>query len=172
VTAADVPGLEKLHEILLPDPVSWMPQTAGWSAVFGLIGVITVWRVYGRFRRFRKNRYRRIALAELEVIERKMQQPEKRRRALAEIPVLLKWTALAAFPRSEVAGLSGEKWLAFLDKTMGGKGFTEDEGRLLPELAYAPPPRISKLPDETAGRLLQLARQWIKVHKGREHASI
>ena len=29
-------GLEKLHEILLPDPVSWMPQTIGWYAVFGL----------------------------------------------------------------------------------------------------------------------------------------
>ncbi len=164
MAAAEISGLEKLHEIVLPDPVSWRPQTVGWYVVFGLIGVLIAWWVYGRFRRYRENRYRRFALSELAVIEGELQQPEKRAKALAEIPVLLKRTALAAFPRSDVAALSGEKWLAFLDKTMGGKGFTEDEGRLLPELAYAPVPRISKLPDETIGKLLQIVRRWIKRH--------
>ncbi len=172
MAAANVPGLEKLHEILLPDPVSWMPQTVGWYAVLGLIVVLAGCWVYGRFRRIRKNRYRRFALAELEVIEQDLQQPEKRARALAEIPVLVKRTALAAFPRSEVAGLSGEKWLTFLDKTLAGKGFTGNVGRLLPELAYAPGPRISKVPDETIGKLIQLIRQWIQAHKGEDRASI
>jgi hypothetical protein len=172
MAAANVPGLEKLHEIVLPDPVSWMPQTAGWYAVLGLIVVLAGWWVYGRFRRFRKNRYRRFALAELGVIERDLQQPEKRARALAEIPVLVKRTALAAFSRSEVAGLSGEEWLAFLDKTVGGKVFTEKEGRLLPELAYAPGPRISKLPDEMIGQLIQLIHLWIRTHKGRDRAPV
>jgi len=172
MAAANVHGLEKLHEILLPDPVSWMPQTIGWYAVFGLIVVIMGWWVYGRFRRFRKNRYRRLALAELGVIERELHQPEKRTRALAEIPVLVKRTALAAFPRSEVAGLSGEKWFAFLDKTLGEKGFTGNVGRLLPELAYAPGPRISKLPDEKIGKLIQLIRQWTQAHKGGDRGSI
>ncbi len=165
-------ALQNLHEILLPTPVSWMPQTGGWYAVLGLIVVVTGWWVYGRFRRFRKNRYRRFALAKLAVIEREIRQPEKRAQALAEIPGLLKRTALAVFPRSDVAGLSGEKWLAFLDKTMGGKDFTEEEGRLLAELAYAPAQRISKLPDETIGELIRLIRQWIRVHKGRDRAPI
>jgi hypothetical protein len=157
-------SLEKLHEILLSDPVSWMPQTVGWYAIFGLILFVAGWWVYGRLRRFRKNRYRRLALAELAFIERNLRQPEKRAKALAEIPVLLKGTALSAFPRSEVAALSGERWLSFLDKTMDGRDFTEGEGRLLPELAYAPGTRISKLPDETIDKLLRLARQWIKTH--------
>src|SRR5512136_1432022 len=172
--AVEVPisGLEKLHEIVLRTPVSWMPQTIGWYAVFGLILFVAGWWVYRRLRHHRTNRYRRLALEELAVIEQELQRPEKRAKALAEIPALLKWTALSTFPRSEVAGLSGEKWLAFLDKTMGGKNFTEGEGRLLPELAYAPEDRISKLPDEMIGKLLQLIRQWIKVHKGRDRASI
>jgi len=50
------------------------------------------------------------------------------RQGLGEIPALLKWTALEAFPQSDVAGLSGEPWLAFLDKTIGGKNFTDGEG--------------------------------------------
>jgi hypothetical protein len=157
-------GLEKLHEILLPDPVSWIPQTVGWYVVLGLILLVTGWWVYGRLRRFRRNRYRRLALAELAVIEGELQQPERRAKALVEIPVLLKWTALAAFPRSEVADLSGERWLTFLDKTMRGKDFTEGVGRLLPELAYAPALGIATLSDERIGSLLQLTRRWIERH--------
>jgi hypothetical protein len=157
-------GLENLHEILLPEPASWMPQTIGWYAVFGIVLLVTGWWVYGRLRRFRTNRYRRLALAELTVIERELQQPEKRTKALAEIPVLLKRTALSAYPRTDVADLSGEKWLAFLDKTIGNRKFREGEGRLLPELAYAPGARISTLPDETIGKFLQLVHLWIKKH--------
>jgi hypothetical protein len=164
MAAEDVPGLEKLHEILLPDPVGWIPQTIGWYVVFGLILVVAGWWVYGRFRRFQKNRYRRFALAELAVIERELQQPEKRAKALAEIPVLVKWTALSAFQRSDVAALTGENWLAFLDQTMGGTEFTQGVGRLLPELAYVPARRGAQLPDESINDLLRLVRRWIEVH--------
>ncbi len=166
MAATDVSSsdLEKLHEILLPDPVSWMPQTIGWYVVFGLILFIAGWWVYGKLRHFRKNRYRRLALTELASIERELQQPEKRAKALAEIPVLLKRTALSAFPRTEVAALSGERWLSFLDMTIGGKDFMEGEGRLLPELAYAPVQRITQLSDKQISNLLQLIRRWIKRH--------
>ena len=164
--AVEVPisSLEKLHEIILPEPVSWMPQTIGWYAIFGLVLFVAGWWVYRRLRRYRTNRYRRLALEELAVIEQELQRPEKRAEVLAKIPVLLKGTALSAFPRTDVAALSGEKWLFFLDKTMGGKNFTEGEGRLLPELAYAPVQRIAQLPDEQIGKLLQLIRRWIKMH--------
>ncbi len=174
MTGADLSNssLQNLHEIILPDPVSWMPQTLGWYVVFCLILFVAGWWVYRRLRHYRANRYRRFALAELAVIERELQRPEKRAKALSEIPVLLKRAALSAFPRSEVAGLSGEKWLAFLDKTMGGKHFTEGEGRLLPELSYAPAQQIAEIPDEQISSLLPLVRRWIKVHKGRDHASI
>jgi len=159
-----ISGLEKLHEIIPPEPVRWMPQTIGWYAIFGLVLFVAGWWVYGRLKRFRKNRYRRLAMAELAVIQEELQRPERRAQALSEIPVLLKRTALWSFPRSEVAALSGEQWLAFLDKTMGGKDFTEGEGRLLPELAYAPVQRITQLSDEQIGSLLQLVRHWIKIH--------
>jgi len=161
---ASISGLEKLHEIVWPAPVSWMPQTPGWYVVFGIILLVAGWCVYRRLRRFRENRYRRLALEELTVIERELQRPERRAKALAEIPVLLKWTALSAFPRGDVAGLSGTTWLVFLDKTIGGKHFTEGEGRLLTELAYAPAERTAQLSDQSIRGFLQLVRRWIRKH--------
>lgn len=141
-----------------------MPQTIGWYAIFGLILFVAGWWVYRRLRHYRTNRYRRLALEELAIIERELQRREKCAKALSEIPVLLKWVALSAFPRSEVAGLSGEKWLAFLDKTMGEKNFMEGEGRLLPELAYAPTERTEQISDKEIGNLLRLVRRWIRGH--------
>jgi hypothetical protein len=160
-----VSGLEKLHEIVMPAPVSWAPQTIGWYVLFGLILLVAGWWVYMCLRRFRKNRYRRLALEELTVVERELQEPERRAKALAEIPVLLKWTALAAFPRSEVAALTGEQWLAFLDRNLGGKDFKEGPGRILSELAYAPAEKTARFSDESIRNLLQLIRRWTKRHE-------
>lgn len=157
-------GLEKLHEIVLPMPVTWMPRTAGWYVILGLVLVAAAWWCSIRVRRYMGNRYRRLALEGLSAIERDLARPGKRARALAEIPALLKRTALSAFPRAEVAELSGEGWLVFLDRTMGAKGFTEGEGRVLSELAYAPSSRLERLPDQTIAGLLHLARRWIENH--------
>lgn len=158
------PGLEKLHEIALPAPVSWMPHTIGWYAIFGLIFLAVGGWGYRRLRRFLGNRYRRLALAELAVIEGDLARPGKRAGALAALSVLIRRTALTAFPRSEVAALSGERWLVFLDRTMDGKGFAEGEGRLLSELPYAPASRLEALPEAAIGELLRLARCWITTH--------
>jgi cbb3-type cytochrome oxidase subunit 3 len=165
VSEATIPGLEKLHDIVVPAPVSWAPQAPGWYVVFGLVLLGVGWWIYRRLRRFRKNRYRRLALKELTVIERQLQQPERRAEALAEIPALLKWTALAAFPRSEVAALTGEQWLAFLDRNLGGKDFKEGPGRFLSELAYAPAEKTARFSDESIRNLLQLIRRWTKRHE-------
>ena len=163
-TNVSIPGLEKLHEIFLPDPVSWVPRTTGWYAVLGLVLLAAAYWVYRWVRGYRANRYRRSALAALKGIEQKLQRTTNRAAALAEIPALLKWTALSAYSRSDVACLSGEKWLAFLDKTMGGNDFRQGEGRLLADLAYVPASQTSPLPDATIGAFLRLVRHWICTH--------
>lgn len=179
-TNISIPGLEKLHEIMLPPAVSWMPQTAGWYALFGLIGLVAVWLIFMRVRNFQTNRYRRLALKRLDGIAEKVTVPESRESVLTEVSSLMKWTALRAYPRKRVAGLSGNQWLLFLDQSLGGNDFTKGEGRLLAELTYVPSSRIKPLPDETVSQLIDLARQWISEHapavllseKDMDHASI
>lgn len=179
-TNISIPGLEKLHEIVLPPAVSWMPQTAGWYALFGLIGLVAVWLIFMRVRNIRANRYRRLALKRLDGIAGKVTVPESRESVLTELSSLVKWTALRAYPRTRVAGLSGSQWLFFLDRSLGGNDFTQGEGRVLAELAYVPASRISSLSDATISRLIDLVRRWITEHvpavllpdKDMDHASI
>ncbi len=158
------PGLQGLHEIRLPEPVSWLPQTVGWYALLGLVLLALVWWGYARWRQFTANRYRRLALAELTRLAGELERPGQRAQVLCRVPGLLKRTALSAFPRTQVASLTGEKWLAFLDRTMRGKEFAEGPGRLLRELAYMPSSHVEKLPKERIAELLGLARRWIERH--------
>src|SRR5262249_19768373 len=141
-----------LIDIPLPAQISLWPQTwASWIAIalliVGLIAAV-IWFA----RRWHANRYRRAALAELDLI---MQAPQPNADALE---LLLRRTALAAFPRETIAPLSGAAWLSFLDKTYGGQEFSRGAGRTLALAPYAP---------ASAGDVASLAdlvRRWIRTH--------
>lgn len=149
-----------LHDIVLPEPVSWMPQTVGWWVLLAVTLLVLAWASLAAVRRRRANRYRRLALGRLARIEGALAEPESRLAALTELPVLVKQTALAFRPRSEVASLSGARWLRFLDESYGDVGFTEGSGRLLPTLAYG---KLAQ-PVERVDDLVQLIRRWIRHH--------
>ena len=62
---------------------------------------------------------------------------------------------------------TGEAWLRFLDRSYGGKGFSEGPGRRLPTIAYATPARAVELPDDEQAALFRLVRRWIRRHRVR-----
>ena len=80
---------------------------------------------------------------------------------LDELPGLLKRVALVAYPRIDVASLTGDAWLGFLDGTLGTTDFSQGPGRVLPELAYASP----DVSDKDAAELLKLSASWIRHHR-------
>jgi hypothetical protein len=53
-----------------------------------------------------------------------------------EISVLLRRLSISLFPRTEVASLTGERWLEFLDRHVPGNPFTRGQGRMLVEAPY------------------------------------
>jgi len=144
-------ALDRLHDFYQPPPPSWMPQTAGWYVVFGLFFLLAAWIAWRVFARWRRNRYRREALRELEHAD------------VFAIPVLLKRTALAAWPRKDVASLSGESWLHFLEIHGGRANFAKDSSHGLLDLDYrgAPP-----APEEEHA-IRQAAADWIRRHRVR-----
>ena len=160
-------SLDKLNDIIVAEPVAWTPQTIGWWILLALIVLVGVVIGIVVHRRRRANRYRRHALEELGRTETSLAHPGERLRALGELPVLVKRTALARYPRRKVASLNGESWLRFLDDSYGGNGFTQGPGRLLPSLAYAPPGQSAELTENKLRELTALLRQWIRRHRVR-----
>lgn len=144
--------------IPLPNEVSLWPQT--WEARIAtllllFVVIVTLWHVAHNWR---VNRYRRAALAELSQIGRAATcaRPE----LLPRLTLLVRRTALAAFPRERVASLIGPAWLAFLDRSYGGEEFSKGVGRLLVSGPYQQIP-----PDDAElASLVALVRRWIKVH--------
>lgn len=160
--------LAGLKEIALPEPFSYMPQTVAWYILFGLLLMATVWLAVRWFRHWVANRYRKAALQRLAEIELNLRDSDSRATSISALPVLVKQTTLAFAAREKVAGLSGKRWLTFLDSTYIGWAFTAGPGKLLPELSYWPIPRLERVSDEELQALIGLLRKWIRRH----HAAI
>jgi hypothetical protein len=150
--------LAALIDIPLPQEVSLWPQTWPLRIAIVLIATAAVLAIWRFVHRFRANRYRREALAELEGISRASGGlPDQ---TATRLSVLLRRTALAAFPRETVAPLAGTAWLAFLDRSYDGQEFSQGVGRLLISAPY----RRAVPGDDEAEALVGVARRWIRRH--------
>ncbi len=148
--------LGDLHDIVLPAPSSLFPATTAWLVLLGVAAALAVIGLVVYVRHRRANRYRREALAQLAEIEN--------RGSLDEIPELVKRVALCLAPREEVASLSGEGYLRFLDDRFAGSGFTQGVGRLIPTIAYG---GVAGLDENDISQLYRLLSQWIRKHRAR-----
>ncbi|MCK7578357.1 MAG: DUF4381 domain-containing protein [Chromatiales bacterium] len=154
--------LADLRDWHLPDPVSWWPPAPGWWLAAAAVLAALLLAVHLWLRRRGRTSLQRAARLELERLRRDLAADGDRRRYLAGLSRLLRRLALARYPRAQVAGLTGDGWLAFLDETGGGGEFRDGFGRVLGESAYRPTDGI----DFDAERLAELVGRWIEVGAG------
>lgn len=160
--STDPASLSNLHDVVMPEAVSWWPLAPGWYVIASLLLVFVVWATLHNLRRYRRNAYRRQALQELQALGSASGDPETRGRVLADVAELLRRVALSAYPRSRIVGLTGEAWLAFLDETGGGDAFSRGSGRLLVTGAYR---TSGDYPADSVRKVLTLATGWVNDHR-------
>ncbi|WP_271899185.1 DUF4381 domain-containing protein [Candidatus Phyllobacterium onerii] len=152
-------ALRSLHDIAVPPPVSWMPHTWGWAVVAIIVIVaLLLWFAY-IYKRWRRNAYRREALAMLDAIEIDIRNPKRREQAVMDIGVLMKRTALAVWPREDIAAVAGTDWVSFL--AAYGTGMGQGLRDRLDDLEYQHAKAMSA---EAAEGLVRSARSWIEGH--------
>lgn len=151
--------LNGLQEIALPEAASYLPQTIGWYLLLGAALCGLAWLGFNSYRKWQRNRYRRAALKQLQEIRHASGSDPS---VLAELPDLVKRTALGFSARTQVADLYGTDWLAFLDRTYAGSGFSEGPGRVLPTLSYSAAPSLA---DTDRHELFALLELWIRKHR-------
>lgn len=131
-----------LRDLHLPAEIGWWPPAPGWwlliaLAAFGLFLLLRrAWLGY------RRNAQRRIALRALKRLRARHAEGADAVTLAVEMSELLRRTMLAYAPRGEVAGLTGEDWLAWLDRGLEGRPFTTGPGRDIESLPYRARERV------------------------------
>ena len=150
--------LQDLRDVHIPDPISWWPPAIGWWMIMGLLiigGSLIIWAwVY-----YQRTRPRRLALAQLKDVRQQYATHSDDHWAITQLSHLVRRVALAAFPRSQVAGLSGQSWLKFLDTTGHTNQFSDGPGQALrsgPYQTHGP---------RAVSELIPLIERWIQQVK-------
>ncbi len=137
--------LEMLRDIHLPAAVAWWPPAPGWWVLLAVaLLVLLGWRFrwHEKWRRFRHPPHepavesRAVALREIERARSAFIASGDFHALAAALSVLLRRVSLQFAPRDEVAALTGESWLAWLDAQAQGEGFSSGPGRALADAPY------------------------------------
>lgn len=161
----DPASLQNLHDIIGASPIPWWPPAPGWYAVGGGLLIGLVWAGWRLRRRWKKNAYRREAVSQLQDLTTRLKQDEQRKPALRALGALVKRTALAVWPRSQIAGLSGDVWLAVLDRSGRTTEFGAGPGQLLAHIAYAPDDALDRITDSEIAALVGVTERWLRIHR-------
>ena len=140
-------ALRPLHE---PVAISWWPPAPGWWALLFFLLILVVLLIW----RWKRNTMQRAALNELKLLTLKVNSPCHEAAAINQ---LLKRYALVCWPASDVAALTGESWLKFLDKYGGNGAFFQGPGRVLLTSPYYGSSQSNE-------ELIDLAHRWIKTN--------
>jgi uncharacterized protein DUF4381 len=152
-----------LRDIHLPGAISWWPPAPGWwvLAVLATLGAVVVGLYYWR------ERHRRAALRALRQVQTALGRGAEPVVCLQQVSTVLRRFAMTrarhgAVIGVPVAGLIGERWLAYLDECWQRDVFRRGAGRALLAAPYGRPNTIDR---EAALDLVELCTAWIRSQR-------
>ena len=157
-----------LRDIHLPEPISWWPIAPGWwimlsSLLFIIIAVFILRKIY------LSKQLNRDIKAELNNIKQQFQQTQNKSQLAKALSVLLRRASISYYPEAEIAGLTGDHWLSYLDYTnthsSTNNRFQGDIGKVLLTAPYLPDAGLSGdgMLDFDAERLIRLCESWLQA---------
>lgn len=147
-------ALAQLRDIHLPPPVAWWPPALGWWLLAGAV-VLALGLGWIIVTLRARHRLRRRTLALLTQMEREFYQSQDAIAFASQVSTLLRRVAVMRFPEQHPAGLTGDAWLDFLDRTGGNGAFRHGPGASLVSAPYRPRGEFD------AGALAGVVRQWL-----------
>jgi Domain of unknown function (DUF4381) len=152
------PGKLPLRDIHLPEAISWWPPALGWWLLAILIPLLFV-LIFWLFKRIT----RKTAIKDATKLLLKIKQDTHldNGEKLKALSALLRRVAISKVGRNECAGLIGEQWLEFLDRSVKGSPFTQGIGKLLVTATYQKHPPM----DIDISQLTGLCEEWLNAQK-------
>ncbi len=128
-----------LRDLHLPDAIGWWPLATGWWVLIGLLfAMLLVW-TWLWLKKRKRDAARRYAMRELDGYVADFRRDGDAIRFGLRASELLRRAMLAYAPRADVASLTGEAWLTWLDRDLAQPVFRQGPGRQLIELPYRNP---------------------------------
>ena len=101
-------------------------------------------------------------MAELLRLEQRYLSAHDMTRFAMDISILLRRVALAKYEHEVVAGLTGKKWLGFLDAQGKTTEFTQGAGHTLIDVPYQCKNNLKQDERFNEQALIRLVRDWIR----------
>ncbi|HEY6977285.1 MAG TPA: DUF4381 domain-containing protein [Chitinophagaceae bacterium] len=154
---------EQYGQLIEPEKVLFTFGAPGWYVLGVLILLLIAALAWLIYRNYQKNLYRKNALKWLAAEEANYANSNAPIALLYETNMLLKRIAIARYGRSMAAGIRGNEWIVFLNKSRGKPLFDEKEGYLLQNELYAA--GTSDADYSSVNIFLNKAKEWIRKHK-------
>ena len=164
--AGTTPTLE-LRDIHLPEPISWWPPAPGWWMIIAALLFIAL-AVFLLRRYQKKQALKKQVLAEFESIRAQFNQEKNSTVLVQSLSILLRRACISFYPRSEVASLTGDAWLQFLDDTGSDKAFHSKQSQIITTAPYLSEKTTLDFDTE---KLISLCHGWIKAQPNKNHSS-
>lgn len=149
-----------LRDIHLPEAVGWWPPALGWWALAATVAAAAVLALIKYRARYRERAARKALRAVAAMLDRGAEPA----RCLQEISMILRRFAMSMAARADsVAGLTGERWLRYLDSRWDRDAFSQGAGRAIAVAPYTPPARVHR--DDVIA-LYALSLDWVGAQRG------
>ena len=156
-----------LRDIHLPEPISWWPVSSGWW--FLLACFITIFVIIFFAKKYYKSKQlNREIRTEIQQIKKQFRRSKDKLELAQSLSVLLRRASISLYSEKKVAGLTGDQWLAFLDKTRTAKSsttmhnFQSETGKALITAPYLP--HTSDFDFDTKA-LIKICEDWLNTQK-------
>lgn len=150
-----------LRDLHLPEAVGLWPPAPGWWLLIALAVAGVAYLLYKLFQKWRRNAARRLALRELKRVRVEFEKGADALTLAKELSELIRRGMLAYAPRAEVAGLTGDRWLEWLDQGLEDRPFAKGAGRNLESLPYRRPENIAD--DVDVSELIDVVHKRLKT---------
>ncbi|CAH6914285.1 conserved hypothetical protein [Vibrio chagasii] len=154
--------LRELHDVAIPNSVSWAPQTIGWKILGVILLLAALYLAYRLALRWWNNRYRKEALNELMLLDaRDKNSPEQ---AFKVLKVVLRYLD------SSNAKLFGQAYVKRLNAHLPVNAQTESNNAFFAKeiselwMQSLIDPKV-RLTFEQRSEVIQTSMMWLKLHK-------
>lgn len=147
--------LQQLKDIHLPIPISMWPLAPGWIMLIILSTLILSYVFYRWYEAKQKKHTVKFALAQLKKLQGLTLHNPQNINIAAEISTLIRRTALHYFRREDIAGLSGEQWLNFLNRSGNTNRFNQEVANLITDAPY------QKTTNKDLTPLFDITKTWL-----------